>query len=56
MIIDIRTINFDNIEPRIVSVGWTILPVFSADGYILSGIYQVPIFKGSVNNEIIEEM
>lgn len=49
MVIDIRTVNFDNIEPQIIPVGWTLLPIFSPDGYILSGIYQVPLFKGPVN-------
>ena len=34
MIIDIRTVSFESIDPKITTVGWTILPVFSADGYI----------------------
>jgi len=27
------------IEPRIENVGWTIVPIFTKDGYVLSGIY-----------------
>ena len=39
MIIDIRTVSFDSMEPKISNIGWTIVPIFSPDGYILSGIY-----------------
>ena len=35
---------------------WTILPLFTYDKYVNSGIYQVPLFKDGVNDEILKEL
>ena len=57
IIVDIKTIKFKNpTTSSIIDVGWTILPVFSPDGYVLSGIYQVPIFQGVIPKEIIDSL
>ena len=40
MIVDIRSVSFDkNPEGVITPVGWTIVPIFSVNRFILSGIY-----------------
>ncbi|CAG9322879.1 unnamed protein product [Blepharisma stoltei] len=56
IIIDIRAVSFAKQKPEVVDVGWTILPVFSEDGYINSGIYQLPLFKGSVPAPFMSEL
>ena len=56
MIIDIRSVSFTKLEPTIEEVGWTILPVFSPNGFVMSGIYQIPLFKGAPIVEYLKEM
>ena len=56
IIIDIRTVSFAKLEPVIEDVGWTILPVFSPNGFVMSGIYQIPLFKGAPIPEYLKEM
>jgi hypothetical protein len=36
-------------------IGWTVVPVFSPNGYVMSGIYQVPLFKGAVRLDFLDE-
>ena len=57
IIIDIQTVIFKKKTiPTFKSIGWTILPVFSSNGYVMSGIYQLPIFEGAVPTDIIEQL
>jgi hypothetical protein len=56
IIIDIRMVSFAKVEPLIEEVGWTILPVFSPNGFVMSGIYQIPLFKGTPIPEFLKEM
>ncbi len=56
LIIDIRTLNLMKHPPLFSKVGWTIVPLFTPDGFVLSGVYQVPIFVGEVNKKMIEEL
>lgn len=46
VIIDIRAVDLEKkvLEP----VAWTIVPVFYEDGYVKSGIFQIPLFSGAV--------
>jgi len=46
IIIDIKSINFDKVEPEITDIGWTVCPIFKADGYVISNIYQIPVIEG----------
>lgn len=39
IIIDIKSVPISKTDGKITDVGWTILPVFSPDNYILSNIY-----------------
>ena len=39
-----------------VPYAWTILPLFTYEGYMNSGIYQVPLFKGEVDAQILKEL
>lgn len=56
MIIDIRSVNFAKIPPLFSKIGWTICPIFSPDGYVLSGLYQIPLFKGEFPNALRTEL
>lgn len=56
LILDVRAVSFAKQRPEVLSVGWTILPIFSADGYVRSGIYQVPVFKGSVPSSFLPDL
>ena len=37
-------------------MAWTIVPIFTEDGYVNSGIYQMPLFKGSPSEGMLKEM
>lgn len=54
IIIDIRAVNFTTKPASLVPVGWTALQVFNEDGYVASGYFQLPVFKGSVPLEVLE--
>lgn len=56
LIIDVRSVNFSKQRPEVVSVGWTLLPIFSSDGYVQSGIYQLPVFKGTVPASFLPDL
>lgn len=58
LIIDVRTVTFKKKGQMeiIKPIGWTALPIFSPDKYVMSGIYQLPIFKGPVIPEILKEL
>ena len=49
IVVDIKSISFENIDPEFKDVGWTVVPLFTKDGYVLSGLYNIPLIKGSVN-------
>lgn len=54
IIIDLRAVNLDKklLEP----VGWTVLPVFYEDGFVKSGMFQIPFFAGPVPVNILAEI
>lgn len=54
VIVDIQTINFSKKPPQITSVGWTIVPLFTPYGHVMSGMYQVPLITGEVNKAVLE--
>lgn len=56
LIIDIRAVSYSKQRPEVEDVGWTILPIFSDDGYVNSGIYQLPVFKGKVPAPFMSEL
>jgi hypothetical protein len=35
--------------------GWTVVPIFIGDGYVMNGHYQIPLFAGSYPKEILLE-
>jgi len=53
IIIDIKAINLSKKVPQITTLGWTILPLFTPDGYLMSGMYQIPLITGDVNQTIV---
>jgi hypothetical protein len=53
MIIDIKAINLSKKAPQTSTIGWTVLPLFTPDGYFMSGVYQVPLITGEVNQTIV---
>lgn len=55
-IIDIREIKLQKRKIEILNYGWTILPIFTYDGYVNSGVYQVPLFKGAVKKIVLKEL
>lgn len=56
ILIDIRTVNFSKTTPQFTKVGWTICPIFSADGFVMSGMYQIPLFKGEFPTVLRQEL
>lgn len=39
VIVDVKAVPLSKIDGKIQDVGWSVLPVFSPDGYIQSNIY-----------------
>ena len=57
LIIDVQTIAFKKkTVPVFKPIGWTVLSIFSPNGYVQSGIFQLPIFEGPVPKDIIEQL
>jgi hypothetical protein len=56
MIIDVRAVSFTTKPASLVHVGWSVLQIFNEDGYVASGYYQLPVFKGPVPVNIIEAL
>mmetsp|Transcript_29187 Transcript_29187/g.26581 ORF Transcript_29187/g.26581 Transcript_29187/m.26581 type:complete len:342 (+) Transcript_29187:3055-4080(+) len=56
IIVDIRTINLQKYPPKFEDVGWTIVPIFTPDGFVKSGIYQVPLIAGSVPRKLVKDL
>jgi len=56
VIIDVRSVFISGRKDKIKiePVGWTIMPVFTPNGYVKSGCYQLPLFKGPVKKEMLK--
>ena len=39
ILIEVKAVPFKKVDSKIIDVGWTVLPVFSKDGYVMSNIY-----------------
>ncbi|EGR33876.1 hypothetical protein IMG5_033550 [Ichthyophthirius multifiliis] len=57
IIIDCRKVIFNKKGDQVYleNIGWTLCPVFTNNGYVKSGIYQLPIFKGQVPFDILQK-
>lgn len=57
MVIDVRQVRKKKeIYYEQTPYAWTILPLFTYDNYVNSGIYQLPLFKGPVQPDILKEL
>lgn len=56
VIIDVKSVPISKVDGVITDVGWTVLPIFSPDGYIQSNIYQLPLFKGAVPRNVVQDI
>lgn len=55
-ILDIREIKIKKKKIEIKEYAWTILPLYTYDGYVNSGVYQIPLFKGAVKKIVLKEI
>ena len=54
-LIEIKKVKIDVIkEESVENIGWSFLPIFLAENYVNSMIYQLPIFKGNVSRKNLE--
>lgn len=58
IIIDVRSVYLSGRgdKIKIEPIGWTIVPVYTPNGYVKSGCYQIPIFKGAVKTEMLQPL
>ena len=58
IIIDVRSVYITGRRDKIKidPVAWTIVPVFTPNGYVKSGCYQMPLIKGPVKRELLKEL
>ena len=55
IIFEIKTVTFQKKGSMIPkTIGWTVLPIFNQSGYVQSGVYQLPIFKGSLPLDMLD--
>ena len=46
----------NEIDPVIKPYAWTILPVFTYEMFVNSGVYQIPLMKGRVNVNVLNSV
>ena len=58
LIIEIYKLTFTNKlqNPKLVKFGFSILPLFTANGYVKSNQYQLPIIKQSIDSDVLVRM
>lgn len=59
MVIDVKKVTIPSNKkkpPKIESYAWTLLPIFTYDGYTNSGVYQIPLMQGEVNEYVINSV
>lgn len=58
-VVDVRSIEYINGIPKIEKVAWSVLPLFFVrygNVYVRSGIFQLPLFTGSVEYTHLQNM
>ena len=55
-IIELMAIRIVQGDPVLEGFGWTLLPIFHPQGYIKGGHFQLPVFQGRPNEELLTEM
>ncbi len=56
MIVDIKAVAASTSDKKTQNVGWTMVPLFSPDGYALSKAFQIPLIKGPVDPAVLKMM
>jgi len=57
LIFEIKSVVFaKNNIPTIKTVGWALLPVFNSHNCVQSGIYQIPVFKGGLTRDLLDNI
>ncbi len=57
LIFEVRSVTFArNNAPTIKTVGWALLPVFNSYNYVQSGIYQIPVFRGAISRDLLDNI
>ena len=56
MVVDVREIKSKGGEFSMVEYGWSVLPIFYEEGYVRSGVYQLPLLQGSPTKEFLDTM
>jgi hypothetical protein len=54
VIIDVRQVDLQT--RTLKPLAWTVIPVFFSDGYVKSGIYQIPLFAGKVPSGLLDDL
>ncbi|KAL4430115.1 hypothetical protein ABPG74_013562 [Tetrahymena malaccensis] len=55
VIVDVKAVQLSK-DKQTNTIGWTMVPLFSPDGYVLSGVFQLPLIKGEVNPQLLQQM
>ena len=57
LFLEVKTIAFNKKDvPAFKTVGWTVVPIFNPNGYMQSGCYQLPIFKGVIPKDVLDRI
>ena len=56
IIIEVITLQFSGKgnKANMQTIGWGVLPIFTPNQYVKSGVYQIPIIKGAVNKDFVK--
>ena len=56
MVVDVKEIKSKAGVLTMEEYGWTVLPIFYEEGYVRSGVYQLPLLQGSPTKEFLGTM
>ena len=57
IVVDLRRGKFKDMgPPEIEKIGWSIVPIFTPDGYVNSNIAQIPVFSGTPTQELLKDL
>jgi hypothetical protein len=56
LFLEVKSVTFKKDAPVFKTIGWTVVPVFNSNGYVQSGCYQLPVFKGVIPKDILDKI
>lgn len=56
IVVEVKQVKMTDIKITLEDYGWTIVPIFKTNNFVLSGYYQFPVFKGRPPLNVLSEL